>query len=126
MRISDWSSDVCSSDLNDMIDRSFSGPLRDYFAPFGFGGANGVFALHTRLYMEKYGVSAEDFGRLAIAQRNNALLNPNALFKEALTMRDYLEARAIADPLRLYDCVLPCCGGDAIVDRKSTRLNSSH
>src|SRR3546814_400109 len=57
---------------NDMIDRSFSGPLRDYFAPFGFGGANGVFALHTRLYMEKYGVSAEDFGRLAIAQRSEA------------------------------------------------------
>jgi acetyl-CoA acetyltransferase len=100
---------------NDMIDRSFSGPLRDYLAPFGFGGANGVFALHTRLYMERYGASAEDFGRLAIAQRANALLNPNALFKQPLTMRDYLAARPIADPLRLYDCVLPCCGSDAIV-----------
>src|SRR3546814_14235426 len=96
-----------------MVDRSFSGHLRDYFAPLGFGGANGGFAMHTRLYMEKYVVSAEDFVQLAIAQRNNALLNPNALFKEALTMRDYLEARAIADPLRLYDCVLPCFGGAA-------------
>src|SRR3546814_12479542 len=67
---------------NDMIDRSFSGPLRDYFAPFGFGGANGVFALHTRRYMEKYGVSAEDLGRLAIAQRNNALQNGRASCRE--------------------------------------------
>ncbi len=100
---------------NDMIDHSFSGPLRDYLAPFGFGGANGVFALHTRLYMEKYGIESEDFGRLAIAQRGNALLNPNALFKNALTMRAYLEARPIADPLRLFDCVLPCCGADAVV-----------
>ncbi len=100
---------------NEMIDRSFSGPLRDYLAPFGFGGANGVFALHTRVYMEKHGTRREDFGRLAIAQRANALRNPNALFKQALTMDAYLNARPIADPLRLYDCVLPCCGGDAVV-----------
>ncbi len=100
---------------NEMIDRSFNAPLRDYMAPFGFGGANGMFALHTRLYMRKYGLEREDLGRLAIAQRANALLNPNALFKNPLTMEDYLNARPIADPLRLFDCVLPCCGGDAVV-----------
>ncbi len=111
---------------NDMIDRSFNAPLRDYMAPFGFGGANGMFALHTRLYMEKYGLRREDFGRLAIAQRANALRNPNALFKTALTMDDYLGARPIAEPLRLYDCVLPCCGGDAVVlcgERTAARLS---
>ena len=100
---------------NEMIDRSFNAPLRDYMAPFGFGGANGMFALHTRLYMEKYGLTREDFGRLAVAQRENALLNPNALFKQALTMDDYLNARKIAEPLGLFDCVMPCCGGDAVV-----------
>ena len=100
---------------NDMIDRSFNAPLRDYMAPYGFGGANGMFALHTRLYMQRYGTTREDFGRLAIAQRENALLNPNALFKVPLTMGDYLGARPIAEPLHLYDCVLPCCGGDAVV-----------
>lgn len=100
---------------NDMIDRSFNAPLRDYMAPYAFGGANGMFALHTRLYMERFGATREDFGRLAIAQRENALLNPNAIFKTALTMEDYLGARPIAEPLGLYDCVLPCCGGDAVV-----------
>ena len=100
---------------NDMIDRSFNAPLRDYMAPYGFGGANGMFALHTRLYMERYGVKREDFGLLALAQRRNAALNPNAIFKTELPMNDYLNARPIADPLHLYDCVLPCCGGDAVV-----------
>lgn len=111
---------------NDMIDRSFNAPLRDYMAPFGFGGANGMFALHTRLYMQKYGHEREDFGRLAIAQRANALLNPNALFKKPLTMQDYLGARPIADPLHLFDCVLPCCGGDAVVvcsERVASKLS---
>ena len=37
---------------DDMLDH-FNGSVRDYMAPFGFGGANGTFALHTRLYMEK-------------------------------------------------------------------------
>ncbi len=99
---------------NETLDR-FNGSVRDYMSPQGFGGANGMFALHTRLYMERYGATREDFGRFCIALRANALRNPNALFKEALTMDAYLNARPIADPLRLYDCVLPCVGGDAIV-----------
>jgi acetyl-CoA acetyltransferase len=100
---------------NDMIDRTFNASMRDYLAPYGFGGANGVFALHTRLYMEQHGARREDFGKLAVAQRQNALLNPNALFKTPLTLEAYLDARPIADPLRLYDCVLPCCGGDCVI-----------
>ncbi|MBK7473358.1 MAG: hypothetical protein IPI73_24710 [Betaproteobacteria bacterium] len=83
--------------------------------PWGYGAANGVFALHTRLYMETHGIGLEDFGRLCMAFRKNGSLNPNALLRTPLTMDDYLNARPIADPLRLYDCVLPCCGADAVV-----------
>lgn len=42
-------------------------------------------------------------------------MNPNALLKDDLEMRDYLSARVIADPIRLYDCVLPCSGADVVV-----------
>ena len=83
--------------------------------PWGYGAANGIFAMHTRLYMETFGIEREDFGRLAVAQRENALLNPNALFKVPLTLADYMNARVIADPIHLYDCVYPCCGADAVV-----------
>ncbi|HEX7073628.1 MAG TPA: thiolase family protein [Hyphomicrobiaceae bacterium] len=100
---------------NEMLDR-FNGPLRDYLSPYAFGGANGVFALHTRLYMEEHGATREDFGRLAVAQRKNAQHNPNALFRgKTLSMEEYLNARQIADPLRLFDCVHPCAGGDCII-----------
>jgi acetyl-CoA acetyltransferase len=99
---------------NETLDR-FNGSVREFMSPQGFGGANGMFALHTRLYMERNGATREDFGRFCIGLRTNALLNPNALFKVPLTMADYLGAKQIADPLRLYDCVLPCVGGDAIV-----------
>lgn len=98
----------------ELLDR-FDAPMRDYLAPYGFGGANGVFALHTRAYMERYGTRREDFGKLAIAQRVNACLNPNALLNTPMTMEQYLNARPISDPLRLFDCVLPCSGGDCVI-----------
>jgi acetyl-CoA acetyltransferase len=99
---------------NETLDR-FNGSIKEYMSPQGFGGANGMFALHTRLYMERYGATREDFGRFCIALRENGLRNPNSLFKTPLTMDAYLNAKPIADPLRLYDCVMPCVGGDAIV-----------
>ncbi len=105
---------------NEMLDH-FNGSMRDWMAPHGFGGANGTFALHTRLYMEQFGATAEDFGLLPVAQRHNALGNPNALFRTPMSMQDYLAARPIADPLRLYDCVMPCVGGDCVI-LASTRV----
>ncbi len=93
----------------------FNGSVREFMSPQGFGGANGMFALHTRLYMERHGATREDFGRFCIALRENAMRNPNALLRKPLTMQAYLEAKPIADPLRLFDCVMPCVGSDAIV-----------
>jgi acetyl-CoA acetyltransferase len=99
---------------NETLDR-FNGSIKEYMSPQGFGGANGMFALHTRLYMERHGATREDFGRFCIGLRENGLRNPNSLFKKPLTMDEYLNAKPISDPLRLYDCVMPCVGGDAIV-----------
>jgi acetyl-CoA acetyltransferase len=93
----------------------FNGPVHDYMSPQGFGGANGMFALQTRLYMERWGIQKEDFGRFCISLRENAQANPNALLRSPLTLDAYLTAKAIADPLRLYDCVMPCIGGDCVV-----------
>jgi len=102
-------------DVSSHMSMSRNPGQHDYMGPWGYGAANGVFAMHTRLYMQEFGATREDFGRLCIAQRENAMLNPNALLRTRLTMEDYLNARPIADPIRLFDCVLPCCGADAVV-----------
>ena len=114
------------SSHNETLDH-FNGSVQDYMSPHGFGGANGMFALQTRLYMERFGASREDFGAFCVALRENALKNPNALLKSALTLDDYLNARKIADPLRLYDCVMPCVGGDCVVlvsERVAERISA--
>jgi len=94
---------------------TFSQFARDAVYPYGSGGANASFAFLTGYYMRTYGAKREDFGKLCIAQRTNALKFPYALMKKPLTLDEYLEARLIADPLRLFDCVMPCAGADAFL-----------
>lgn len=93
----------------------FSRFALDASYPYGFGGPNANFALLTDRYMHEYGATREDFGRICVAQRTNALSNPSALMKKPLSLEDYLSARPIADPLALFDCVMPCAGAEAFI-----------
>jgi acetyl-CoA acetyltransferase len=100
---------------------NFSQFTQDAVYPYGSGGPNASFALLTAYYMREHGATPEDFGKLCVAQRINALKNPLALFKKPLTLEEYLNARLIADPLRLFDCVMPCAGAEGflVMRRKS-------
>ena len=94
---------------------SFSQYAQDAVYPYGSGGPNANFAFMTAHYMREYGARREDFGKLCVAQRENALANPHALFKKPLTLEEYLNARVITEPLHLFDCVMPCAGGEGFL-----------
>jgi len=94
---------------------NFSMFARDAVYPYGAGGPNASFAFLTDHYMRTYGATRADFGKLCVAQRDSALRNPVALFRKPLTLDEYLDARPIADPLHLFDCVMPCAGADAFL-----------
>ena len=105
---------------------SFSRFASDASYPYGYGGPNANFALLTDRYMQDFNATHEDFGRICVAQRANALRNPNAVMKKPLTLDDYLNARPIADPIALYDCVMPCAGAEAFLvmrEDEATRRN---
>lgn len=98
---------------------SFSNFARDATYPYGSGGPNAIFAFITANYMRQFGATREDFGRLCVDQRTNALTGlPGAgsrLFKKPLTLAEYMNARAIAEPIHLFDCVMPCAGAEAFL-----------
>ena len=94
---------------------NFSQFARDAVYPYGAGGPNASFAFLTAYYMRVYGATREDFGKLCVAQRANALKYSHALFKKPLTLEEYLSARAIAEPLHLFDCVMPCAGAEGFL-----------
>ena len=94
---------------------SFSRFSSDASNPYGYGGPNANFALLTDRYMQEFGATREDFGRICVAQRKNAIFNPGALMKKPLSMRDYMNAKPISDPIALFDCVMPCAGSEAFL-----------
>jgi len=94
---------------------NFSRFAQDAAYPYGAGGANASFALIARHYMNRFGATREDFGRIAVSQRANALRNPHALMKAPLTLEQYMAARPISDPIHLFDCVMPCAGAEAFL-----------
>jgi acetyl-CoA acetyltransferase len=110
---------------------TFSRFAQDAVYPYGSGGPNASFAMITKNYMNQYGAKREDFGKLCVAQRENALSFPHALMKKKLTLDDYMAARPIADPIHLFDCVMPCAGAEAFLvcradDAKSLGLDAVH
>jgi acetyl-CoA acetyltransferase len=94
---------------------SFSNFARDATYPYGSGGPNSIFAMITSHYMRTFGAKREDFGRICVDQRSNALKNPHAMFKKPLTLDEYMAARPISDPIHLFDCVMPCAGAEAFL-----------
>jgi len=94
---------------------TFSRFAQDAVYPYGSGGANASFALITKNYMNVYGAKREDFGKLRIPQRDNAPSIPHAMKKRKLTLDEYMSARPIAEPIHLFDCVMPCAGAEALL-----------
>lgn len=108
---------------------SFSRFAKDATYPYGAGGPNAIFAMITAHYMQRFGATREDFGRLCVAQRTNALASGSRLFKRPLSLDEYLNARPIAAPLHLFDCVMPCAGAEAFLvlsARRARQLGLPH
>ena len=71
--------------------------------------------------MRTRGAKREDFGKHLRGAAQNALGIPHAMFKKPLTLDEYMDARVIADPIHLFDCVMPCAGGDGVLVMSEAR-----
>ncbi|MEO3475366.1 thiolase family protein [Roseomonas sp. CAU 1739] len=110
-----------STYFRDRVSR-FNNAVGDWLAPHGFGGMNGLFGIVQRKHMDTYGTTRAQLGRIAVDQRSNARDNDNALLRGPMSIHDYLNAPVIADPLGLFDCVMPCSGAEAILVGPLDRL----
>jgi acetyl-CoA acetyltransferase len=83
--------------------------------PFGALSPINTFALYAQAYFDKYGATSEQLGAIAVNNRANAAHNPNAIYRKPLSLDDYMAARVISSPLRLFDCDSHIDGSTAIV-----------
>lgn len=120
---------VCYRAFNERSGRRFGSGVQDlprsstaesaayaWTSPFGQLTPASWVAMMARRYMHLYGVTSEDFGRVAVADRKHAATNPKAWFYEQpITLDDHQNSRWIVEPLHLLDCCQESDGGQAMV-----------
>ncbi|MGH9091251.1 MAG: thiolase family protein, partial [Acidimicrobiales bacterium] len=92
----------------------FSGFLQ-WYLPFGAVSAVNWIALVAQRRVEEFGLTREQLAQIALNARRNAALNPAAVYRDPMSLDDYLSARMISTPLCLFDCDAPCDGSTAVV-----------
>jgi acetyl-CoA acetyltransferase/uncharacterized OB-fold protein len=92
-----------------------SGSLLEWRAPFGAMSAANWIGMNANQYLHRYGATREMLGWIAINGRTNAARNPEAIYRDPMTMDDYMSARPITSPFGLYDCDVPCDASVAVV-----------
>ena len=89
--------------------------VTEFEYPMGAIAPAQLYAPMARRHMELYGTTIAQFGEVAVAHREHALLNNNAVMKKPITLEDHRNSRMISDPFRLLDCSLESDGGAACI-----------
>jgi acetyl-CoA acetyltransferase len=77
-----------------------------YDSAYGMASPGAQYALLFSRYLALCGGREEDLAAVALATRRWASMNPGAIFQEPLSVDDYMSARYVARPLRIFDYCL--------------------
>ncbi|MEU1497503.1 acetyl-CoA acetyltransferase [Streptomyces sp. NPDC005732] len=89
------------------------GPLQ-FEVPYGHT-LIAKYAMAARRHMHEYGTTLEQLASVAVQARANAALNPEAMFRDPITVDDVLSGPVIADPFTRLHCCLRSDGGAAVL-----------
>jgi acetyl-CoA acetyltransferase len=89
------------------------GPVQ-FDAPYGHT-LIAKYAMAARRHMHEFGTTAEQLAEIAVSTRYNASLNPDAYYRDLITIDDVQTSRLIADPLTKLHCCIRSDGGGAVV-----------
>ncbi|MGH9231085.1 MAG: thiolase C-terminal domain-containing protein, partial [Acidimicrobiales bacterium] len=73
------------------------------------------YAMAAQRHMHEYGTTPEQLAEIAVGVREHATLNPDALYRDLITVDDVVSSRMVADPLHKLDCCVISDGGGAVI-----------
>lgn len=121
---------VCGDALN--VSRFYEGPRRmgplqaEFERPYTVMPANCAFAMIARRHMHEYGTTREQIAQVAVKQRANACLHPDAIFHgQPISVDDVLKSPLVADPLHRLDMVMPVSGAAAYIVTAADRAGDA-
>lgn len=93
----------------------------------GFYGATfaGLYALIARAYMKEFGLTEKDMALVAVKNHRNSSLNPNAHFRQEISLNDVMKSAPVATPLKMLDCAPISDGSAAVVMTDESAVNKS-
>ncbi|MGZ4758546.1 MAG: thiolase family protein [Acidimicrobiales bacterium] len=83
--------------------------------PFGAPSASNWIGMMAQRHMHEFDTTREQLAQIALNGRANAARNPNAIYRDPMTLDDYLNVRMVSTPLCLYDCDVPADGSTAVI-----------
>jgi acetyl-CoA acetyltransferase len=89
------------------------GPVQ-FDVPYGHSLIS-KYAMAARRHMYEYGTTIEQLAEIAVSSRYNASLNPEAYYRDLITIDDVQSSRMMADPLTKLHCCIRSDGGGAVV-----------
>lgn len=95
--------------------RNDIGGPEQWLIPFRAYSAANWLAHYAQRHFHEFGTTETQMAQIALNGRRNAALNPKAVFRQPMTLDDYLSSRMVSTPFRLYDCDVPVDGSTAIV-----------
>ncbi|MDJ1134089.1 thiolase C-terminal domain-containing protein [Streptomyces iconiensis] len=89
------------------------GPLQ-FEVPYGHTLV-AKYAMAARRHMHEYGTTLEQLAEVAVQARANAATNPDAMYRDPITVDDVLAGPVIADPFTKLHCCIRSDGGCAVL-----------
>ncbi len=102
------------------------GSARSYQSLLGLTVLPGAYAMMARRHMHLHGTKPEHFAQVSVKSHKNAVENPYAQYRVAVTLEEVMNSRMIADPITLYQCCPTSDGASAVVlasERRARQLS---
>jgi acetyl-CoA C-acetyltransferase len=84
-------------------------------------------AMFAKAHMGRYGTTEEQMAQVSVKNHRNSSKNPNALFQKEVNIRQVMDSKKIAGPIKLLDCSAPCDGASAVLlvsEEKAKKLEN--
>ena len=92
-----------------------AGGFMQWTLPYGAPSAANWIAMMANRHFHEFGTTREQLAGIALNARRNAQRNPKAIYRDPMTLDDYLSVRMISTPLCLFDCDAPADGSTAVI-----------
>jgi benzoylsuccinyl-CoA thiolase BbsB subunit len=86
-----------------------------YASMMGLNVMPAAYAMMAQRHMSEFGTRPEHFAQVSVKSHRNAVHNPNAQYRTAITLEEVMASRMVCEPLTLYQCCPTSDGASAVI-----------